>query len=63
MQESGWNGQLYRGAADMIKVDSTVKLNLPKIRQLTQAQINSGSAAHGSYAGTGFPHGYRKSAK
>ena len=52
----------------MIKVNSTVKLNFPKIQQLTQAQVEAleadrRSLAHRSYTGTGFSAGYRCAAE
>lgn len=40
-QESGWHSELCGGAADMIKVKSSVKLNMPQIQQLTQAQVTA----------------------
>ena len=38
-QKSGRYHKLHGGASDMIKVNSTVKLNFPKINQLTRAQV------------------------
>ena len=38
-QKSGRYRKLHGGASDMIKVNSTVKLNFPKINQLTRAQV------------------------
>ncbi len=38
-KKSRWNSELYGGDVGVIKVNSVVKLNMPKIKQLSQAQV------------------------
>ncbi len=49
-QESGRICKLYGGAADLIKVNSKVRLNMAKIRQLTSAQATAPGTDSGGIA-------------
>ena len=55
-QESGRYGKLLQSGGDLMQVKSTIKLNMPRISQLTRAAVvgaDGGSAAYGSGTGTG----------
>lgn len=38
-QESGWYGKLLQSGGDLMQVKSTIKLNMPRINQLTRAAV------------------------
>ena len=39
--ESGRNGELLQSGGGLMQVKSTVKLNMPRIKQLTQAAVTA----------------------
>ena len=48
--ESGWNRELLQSGGDLMQVRSTIKLNMPRINQLTEAAVKAlemtGEALH-----------------
>ena len=48
--ESGWNRELLQSGGDLMQVRSTIKLNMPRINQLTKAAVKAlemtGEALH-----------------
>ena len=40
-RESGWNGKFLQAGGDLMQVKSTVKMNFPRIRQLTQGAVTA----------------------